>query len=108
MLGFPTTEIRTATRPSFPTVHFDAGRAERTARDSTGAEKTTGIPDRASVTKRSHESSFECIHIEKCPCPCPRSAEAASNSVPPFDGRNRPGFEVGSRMTPSNGPFQGH
>ena len=107
LLGFPTTEIKTATRPSFPPVHFDAGRAEQTARDSTGAEKSTGIPDRPSVAKRSHGSSIECIHIEKCPCPCPRSAEAASNSVLPFDVRNRPGFEVGSRMKLLNGPFQG-
>ena len=62
LLGFPTTEIRTATQPSFPPVHFNAGRAERTARDSTGAGKSTGIPDRPSVAKRSHGSSFECIY----------------------------------------------
>ena len=62
-LGFPTTEIRTATRPSFSPVPFDASRAERTARDSTGAEKSTGIPDRLSAAKRSHGSSFDRIHI---------------------------------------------
>ena len=94
-------------RPSFSPVHFDAGRAKRSARDSTGAEKSTGIPDRPSVAKRPHGSSFECIHIEKCPCPCPQSAEATSNSVLPFDARNWPGFEVGSRMKSLNGPFQG-
>ena len=40
-----TTGGKTATRPSFQPVHFDAGKAERTARETTGAEKSTWIPD---------------------------------------------------------------
>ena len=62
------------------------------------------------AAKRPHEhrsSVFTSLHQPIDKCSCPRSAEAASNSVSPFDARNRPGLEVGSRMKPLNGPFQG-